>query len=541
MSEPIILAIDLGTSGPKVALVSTSGVVLRGTSEPVRLHILPQGGVEQDPAEWWNAICTAARRLLAHNPLAAHVRGIGVTAQWAGTVPVDAQGTPLMRAMIWMDDRGAPYIRRHTGGFPSVQGYGAAKLWTWLRRTGGIPSHSGKDPVAHILYIKHERPDIYRRTYKFLEPKDYINFRLTGRCMATFESITMHWVTDNRDIHNVRYDPELLAMAGLEREKLPDLCRAVDVLGPLTPAAAEELGLGAAAAQGIEVVAGTPDLHSAAIGSGAVADYAAHCYVGTSSWLGCHVPFKKSDILHNMASLPSALPGRYLLINEQETAGACLMLLRDRILYPRDALDAAPPPEEFFARLEATAAAAPAGSNRLLFTPWLHGERSPVDDRTLRGGWQNISLRTTRADLVRAVYEGVVYNMRWLMQAVEGFTRRPLDCIHLVGGGAQSALWCQIHADILNRPILQAAEPMYTNVQGAGFLVALGLGLTTLATLEAQPPVATVYEPNPEHRAIYDDLFGEFLAIHRQNRAIYARLNHTTTHAKNNSPARLAT
>jgi xylulokinase len=526
MSEPIILAIDLGTSGPKVALLSTHGVVLGGTSEAVHLHVLPQGGVEQDSAEWWKAICTATRRLLMHNPLAQAVCGVCVTAQWSGTVPIDETGAPLMRAIIWMDDRGAPYIRRRIAGFPSVQGYGAAKLWTWLRRTGGIPSPSGKDSIAHILFLQHERPEIYQRTWKFLEPKDYINFRLTGRCMATVESITLHWVTDNRDIHDVHYDPQLLSMAGIDRAKLPDLCRAVDILGPLTSTAAQDLGLNTQ----VQVVAGTPDIHSAAIGSGAVADYAAHTYIGTSAWLGCHVPYKKSDILHNMASLPSAIPGRYLLINEQETAGACLTMLRDRFFYTEDALDNTPAPADFFARLEAAADAAPPGSNHLIFTPWLHGERSPVDSRTLRGAWQNISLDTTRSDFVRAVYEGVAFNMRWLMQSVEGFVKRPLDCIHLVGGGARSALWCRIHADVLNRPILQIADPVYANARGAGFLGAIGLGLATAETLNGDAPIAGVYEPNPQNRALYDDLFGEFINIYKNSRAMYARLNHTFCH-----------
>lgn len=521
MSEPIILAIDLGTSGPKVALVSAHGVVLAGANEPISLHVLPHGGVEQDPHEWWRAICTATRRLLAQQPLAGDVRGVSVTAQWAGTVPIDEAGAPLMRALIWLDDRGAPYIRRQVGGFPGIQGYGAAKLWTWLRRSGGVPSLSGKDAVAHILYLQHERPDIYAATYKFLDPKDYINFRLTGRCLATVESITLHWVTDNRDIHNIRYDPDLLRLAGLDRAKLPDLCRSVDVLGPLTPAAAADLGL----AQDVVVVGGTPDIHSAAIGSGAVADYAAHCYVGTSSWLGCHVPFKKSDILHNMASLPSGLPGRYLLINEQETAGACLAVLRDRLFFAPDALTTSPAPEDFFVRLEATAAAAPPGSNCLIFTPWLHGERSPADDRTLRGGWHNVSLRTTRSDFVRAVYEGIAFNTRWLMHAVEGFVKRPLDAIRLVGGGARSALWCQIFADILDRPILQMAEPSYTNARGAGFLGAIGLGLVTVDALNRETPIARVYAPNPAFRTLYDDLFSSFMSIHRRTRGIYARLN----------------
>lgn len=521
MSEPVILAIDLGTSGPKTALCTLAGQVIAGTSAAVRLHMLPGGGAEQDPHEWWQAICSATRRLLAHKPPGVHVAGVCVTSQWSGTVAIDAAGAVLAPALIWMDDRGAPHIRSRLNGFPNVQGYGAAKLWSWLRRSGGIPALSGKDPVAHILYLQHARPELYDRTYKFLEPKDYLNFKLSGRCAATVESITLHWVTDNRDIDNVRYDERLLRLAGLDRAKLPDLCRSVDVLGPLTPAAAADLGLD----ERTPVVAGTPDIHSAAVGSGAVADYAAYAYLGTSAWLGCHVPFKKSDILHNMASLPAAIPGRYLLINEQELAGGCLTMLRDGVFFPSDALSDTAAPPDFFERLEALAAASSAGSRRTLFTPWLNGERSPVDERTLRGGWHNLSLRTQRADLVRAVYEGVAYNLRWLLGAVEGFIRRPLDSINFVGGGARSAFWLQVHADILNCRVQQVADPVYANARGAGLLGAIGLGYLSFDALDRQTPIAAIYEPNPQHQALYDELYGEFLQIYRRNRAIYGRLN----------------
>lgn len=526
MSEPTILAIDLGTSGPKVALVSMRGTVVAGTSEPVALYTLPHGGVEQHPADWWTAICTATRRLIAHKPEDVQVMGICVTSQWSGTVAIDRNGQVLAPAMIWMDSRGAPYIQRRIGGFPRLQGYGVTKLWTWLRRSGGIPAPSGKDSAAHILYLQHERPDIYQHAQMFLEPKDYLNFKLTGRCAATVESITLHWVTDNRDINNVHYDDQLLRLAGLDRTRLPDLCRSTDVLGHLTAAAAADLGLDTS----IPVVAGTPDIHSAAVGSGAVSDYAAYAYLGTSSWLGCHVPFKKSDILHNMAALPSAIPGRYLLINEQETAGACLTMLRDHLFFAEDQLASQPVPADFFDRLERLAGEAPAGSNRTLFTPWLNGERSPVEDRTLRGGWHNLTLRTQRSDLVRSVYEGVAFNMRWLMQAVQGFIKRPVDSINFVGGGARSALWCQIHADVLNCQVLQVAEPLYSNVRGAGFLGAVGLGYLTFDDIDQQTPIAATYKPQPQAAACYDDLFGQFQQLYHKNRSIYARLNQDTHH-----------
>lgn len=523
MTTPLLLAIDLGTSGPKVALYTATGELLAGASAPTQLIFLPDGGVEQSPAAWWEAICAAARRVLqAVDGAAARVVGVGVTTQWSGVVPLGANGEPLGNAIIWMDARGARHIRRVTGGFPTVAGYGARKLWTWLRKTGGIPGHSGKDSIAHILYLRQEQPERYAATVKFLEPKDYVNYKLTGRMVSTGEAMTLHWVTDNRVIDAIHYDDELLRLAGLDRAQLPDeLLRSTDVIGTLTPAAAADLGLSTQ----VKVVGGAPDIHTAAVGSGAVADYAAHCYIGTSSWLSCHVPFKKTDIAHNMASLPSALPGRYLLINEHEIAGAALNFLRDRVFFGNDALACNPPPDDAFARLEAAAAAAPPGSNRVLFTPWLNGERSPVDDHTVRGGWHHLSLRTTRNDLVRSVYEGVALNTRWLQIYVEKFIRRPLTEVRMVGGGARSDLWCQLHADILQRPVLQIAEPVHVNTRGAAYLVALGLGYLQLEELASRTPLARRYEPTPALSALYDDLFDAFVAIYRKTHQIHRRLN----------------
>jgi hypothetical protein len=205
-----------------------------------------------------------------------------------------------------MDSRGAPYVRRITGGVVKVQGYGVVKLARWLRVTAGLPARSGKDPIAHILWLKHEEPETYRRAHMFLEPKDWLNARLTGRLATSFDSIALRWVTDNRHPDRIRYDPALLRLAGIEDSPLPELLAATDILGPLSAEPAAALGVPA----GIPVVVGTPDLESAAIGSGATRDYQAHLYIGTSSWLTCHVPFKKTSLLHNMASPPSPVPGK---------------------------------------------------------------------------------------------------------------------------------------------------------------------------------------------------------------------------------------
>jgi xylulokinase len=411
-----------------------------------------------------------------------------------------------------MDSRGAGQVRRITRGFPAVQGYGVGRLAAWVRRSGGAPGHSGKDTVAHILWIRDRLPDVYRRTAKFLEPRDWLNFRLTGRMASSPDAATTLWATDTREVGAVRYDDRLLGLAGLDRGKLPDLVPTAAVLGTLCPEAAAALGLPATA----RVVTGAPDIMASAIGAGTVADLDAHLYLGTSSWLVCHVPYRKTDLFHNLASIPSAIPGRYLLANEQESAGACLAEL-GRLLFPSD--------DDPYAAMLGLAAEVPAGSDGLIFAPWLNGERSPVDDRTVRGGFFNQSLGVTRGHLVRAVLEGVACNSRWLLTYVEKFAGRRLEAITAVGGGARSELWCQIHADVLGRVVRQAADPVLASARGVALQASVALGHLGWDEVAATVPIARTFEPDPARRRVYDTLFPEFVNLYKRTRRIYARLN----------------
>jgi len=521
-NEKYILTIDLGTNGPKVALISTAGEIIAHEFEENDVILLPNGGAEQDPDDWWQAITKSAKRLVAKHPAQSkNVVAVSCTSQWSGTVAVDQDGQHLMNAIIWMDTRGEPYVNKVAGGAIQVEGYGVSKILQWIRKTGGAPTHSGKDPIAHILYIQNELPEVYAKTYKFLEPKDYLNLKLTGKFAASYDSIALHWVTDNRDIENVVYDDALFKITTLERDKLPDLKRAVDLLGDLKADVAAEFGL----PPNTPVVMGTPDIHSAAIGSGAVKDFEGHLYVGTSSWLLCHVPFKKTDIVHGMGSLPSPIPGRYLLINEQESAGACLKFLKDNILYHEDALLTEANVPDIYKVFDQVAAEAPAGSGKLVFTPWLYGERTPIEDHTIRGGFHNMSLQTTREHLIRAVFEGVAYNSKWLLKYAEKFIGRRMDALNIIGGGANSALWCQIFADVLDRDIRQVKDPIHANSRGAALLASVALGYSSFDDISERTQILRTYTPNPDNRQIYDELFGEFLEIYKRNKAMYARLN----------------
>ncbi|MGH9209405.1 MAG: xylulokinase [Acidimicrobiales bacterium] len=525
-----VLAVDLGTSGAKVALVATDGRIAGHELEPVGLRLLSGGGAEQDPDQWWQAIVAATRRLLAQPdaPSSRAVVAACMSGQWGGTVAVDSGGRPVHPAVIWMDSRGAPHARRLVGGGLQVPGTGlnARRLRRWLARTGGLPSTTGKDPVGQIAWLRHERRDAYEAATWFLDVPEYLTMRLTGEAVAAVDTAVLRWCTDNRDPDHIRYDPDLVALCGLDAARLPRLVAPASVVGPIRPAAARELGLG----EHVQVVAGTGDTAAAAVGAGAVLDHQAHLYVGTSAWLSCHTPYKKTDLRTNVASLPAVVPGRYWVATVQDVAGKALSWLVDHVLYPDDGLtDDASAPTDVLERLNAVAAKAPPGSHGVVFVPWLNGERTPVEDERLRGGWFNLSLTTDRADLVRSVFEGVALNARWMLEAVERFVRRRcpdgIDCLTFVGGGATSELWCQVMADVLGRPIKQAEDPMLANVRGAGLIGGVALGKLQWHEIPRLVAVRETFQPDDGLRTTYDHLFRTFGEIHRRTKSLYARHN----------------
>lgn len=515
-----VLAIDLGSGGPKVVLVSSRGELVASTRRTTRTILLPDGGAEQDPEDWWQAITSGAREILAQRLVPAeNIVAVSCSTQWSVTVPVDRAGHHLTNAVHWMDTRGAPYTRAITDGLIKVAGYNAHRLWHWLRLTGGVPTNSGADALAHILFVKHGRPEVYRQTFKFLEPMDYINLRLTGRFSASQGTVYPYLLTDNRDNLRIDYHPRLLRWSGIDRDKLPDLAPVDSVLGPLRPEVADAWGL----PQQVQVVAGTSDSQMALLGSGAVRDYQGHLCVGTSSWLSCHVPFKKTDIARFLATMPSAIPGRNMVMAEQGAAGKCLEVFGRQWLFPDESGDGKP--FDLYGRLFELAERSHAGSGGLLFLPWLNGAGPPGGTGETRGGFLNQNLQTTRADAVRAVLEGIAYNLRWVRDAVERFVRRRFETLNFIGGAAQSALWCQIMADVLDRPIRQVAEPNYAIARGAALHAWLALKRMTLDDLERSVAIAHVYHPRPENRAVYDRLFKEFVNSYKSNRRMFARLN----------------
>lgn len=519
-SDPLkyVLAIDMGSGSTKAAVVSQAGEVVASALRHTTTQIMAGGAVEQNPEEWWRSVRDAAKEAIAASQVpAAEIIAVVCTTLWAVTVAVDQHGEAIGNAISWMDTRGAKYNRAIAGGWPRVQGYGLFKLLKWLRLTGGAPVQSGVDGLGHILFIKHERPEVYARTFKFLEPMDYLNLRLTGQIAASYATMFTYWLTDIRNPNRIDYVPELLAMAGVDRAKLPDLRPVNAVLGTIKPEVAAELGL----APSTRVVMGSCDGHAATLGAGSVSNYEGYFYVGTSAWMSCHVPAKKTDPLHMLTAMPAALPGRYMISGEQGAAGRSIEFLKD-ILYPADRADSS---ADVYRDMNRLAAEVAPGSDGLIFTPWINGVLAPHEDASTRSAFFNQTTGTGRGHYVRAVMEGVAYNLRWLKGYVEKFIGRPFKQLNFIGGGASSDLWCQIQADVLGCTVRQVANPRNANAVGAAMAAFAALGEVAIDEISGRVKIAAEYRPIERNQRIYDRQFREFLAFYRQNRAIYRRLN----------------
>ena len=505
MSDELCLSIDLGTGGPKIGLVSFDGEVLDYELHSVSTTLTSDGGATQDPKLWWTLIGDATRRLVQRSDAAKdRVKAVAVTGQYASTVPVDANGIPTGPCLMWLDTRGREFSRRAVGG--PVEGYSPRKIWPFVRKSGGGPSPSGADPTGQMLYLMNREPEVMSATRWLMEPVDYLTMRFTGVASATHASRLASWLTDNRDLTRYEYDEQLLGIAGIDGRFLPPLQAIGTVVGTLAPGVAEDLGLSPSTV----VITGIPDLHAAAIGSGATGMFETHVALSTTSWISCPVPKKKTDAIHSIASVPGLTNDSYLIIDNQETGAKSLEWLRALLAGTGEALP--------YDELTTLVTTSPPGAGGALFTPWLAGERSPIGNKHLRGGFTNLSLATTTADLVRAVMEGVAANSAWLLGYVEKFAGRELTPLRLLGGGAQSGEWCQIYADALAREVEQVPEPMVAQLRGAALLAAVNAGRHRLDDVAGLRSRGRRFTPNADVAELYRSRRDQFPSLYARDK-----------------------
>jgi xylulokinase len=514
-----VLAIDLGTSGCKAAVVSLAGQVVGSGRAPVETIHLPDGGAEQDPRAAWSAVTTACRAAVGRAGVAAReLRAVICTGQYSSVVPVGRDGRPVGNMILWLDRRGAPERLRRLPGYPRGAD-SPLRLLRWLR-VHGLPPVAGGLTLAHLRYLKHAQPEVYQRAATFLEPTDYIALRLTGRATANACTAFMFLVTDNRRTGASGYDARLVRYAGIDADKLPELVPVDATVGAVLPEIALEIGV----TPGIPVFTGLNDTQAGALGTAAFRGTHAAISLGSTSVMVTHAPRQRTDVRHAILSMPSPVPDTCLVMAENGAGAGGLDHLLGT-LCPEGVEGA----KDRYARLQELVEGAPPGSGGVLYLPWMGGSMAPRADGRMRGGFLNIGLNTTRGELARAVLEGIALNLRWLRDPVEKFAGRRFSHFVLYGGGAASDAWSQIMADALDRPVHQTERPQSVAAIGAGLLAFERLGLLGFDDFASRVAIHRVYEPRLAHRELYQARAGQLVEAFRRTRPLFRALNDTET------------
>ncbi len=526
-----VITYDVGTTGIKTCLFEIGGTIKLIDAEMggYGLYILEGGGAEQDPAEWWSAMCATTRRLLQKTGVdPGEIAGISFCSQMQGLVLVDENGSPVRRAMSYMDQRARRELQEGMGHGLRIAGVNIFKLWKSIRETGAVAA-SVKDPVWKYKWVEKNEPELFRRVYKWLDVKEFLICRCTGNFVMTEDSAFASL------LYNIRpgkrgWSRAVCKMLGVNMAHLPEIKKSTDIVGEITEAAAAELGLSA----GTPVFGGGGDASLIGVGAGAVAPGDTHIYTGTSGWVSTVVDKPVLDAGAMIAAIVGAQPGLYNYFAELETAGKCLEWVKDHlaldeigVYLQKTAVHEAKESAyiSLYDYLTEVAKQAPAGSGGVIFTPWLHGNRCPFEDPNARGMFFNISLDTGKTELIRAVLEGVCYHLRWMLEAQERKVQTS-QTIRFVGGGALSPVTCQILADVTGRQVETVDSPQNVGAVGAAVALAVGLGaIDSFAGAKQLIPVTETYAPDPHNRAVYDRNFAVFKNLYRCNRKNFSSLN----------------
>lgn len=510
MAEQGILAFDLGTTNLKVGIVTADGTVAAAVTRPVKTEIAGDGAPTQDPGAIRSDALEAAREVVGKTRDRVHTAGAICSSQFFSVIPVDATGTPVGAMQPWMARRGAARSEQWLADCPDA----FLKL---LEIHGAIPF--GNDSLSHTFHLRDDCPEVWERTAALLEPADFLTTVLTGEPRTNLCTAFPFLLTDNRDLSHDRWSEELLALAGVPRDKLPAMTAVDAQVGCVRAEIATEIGIPA----DTPVFAALNDTQAVTIGSGAFRPGRLGLNIGTTIQVLGAAPSKKTDIESQTVSMPSPLAHEYLAMAECGLGGRAVEHFVRSIVYAEDGF-ATRGTDDVFARLEDVVAGEPAGSGRMIFLPWLSGALAPVEDAHARGGFLGMSLGTTRARMMRSVLEGVGFQLRWMFPFVERFAEESADEVTFSGGGARSDAWAGILASIFDRPLLQLAEPGLANLRGAGFLGHLRLGRIGRDESDRFRPIAAVHEPDGEAREIYDDLFAAWRLAFDANREVFAAL-----------------
>jgi len=497
MSEGIILAHDLGTTGNKASLYDSSGTLIASCYHPYETYYPKPGWVEQRPEDWWQAFVHSTRHVMdSANIPPDKIGGISFSGQMMSQIPVDSTGSPLQDSVcIWADHRSQEQADSISGRIG----------WSNFYSTTGAGMEIAIYPIAKILWLKENAPDVYSATHKFLGAKDVLINRLTGRLVTDYSEASN---TGLLDIHTRRWASDMLEELGIDVDKLAEeILPSSSVVGRVAAAASQETGL----KEGTPVVLGGGDVACAALGAGVIREGSVYNYIGSASWLAVASSKPILDEQMRPFSLCHVVPDMHVVQLAMFCAGVAYNWFKEQICLLEGAyaglrdLDA-------FELMNELAAESPPGANGLIFLPDMRPGGAPHNNLRTHGALIGLTLAHGRGDILRAVLEGITFNIRLMADAMEKEVDVPFKEMRLIGGGSKGQLWREIEASVLNTPVCTFAAQQEANSLGAAIIagVALGIFADFGDAVSRFVAVQQITQPVPENVAVYERLFPLF-------------------------------
>ena len=479
----MIIAHDLGTTGNKASLHSNDGKIIAHCTINYPAHFAAGGIAEQDPLDWWNAIGAATKKLLAENSVSAdQVTGVGISGQMMGAVLLDSDYKPVRPAIIWADYRSTP----QTAELVDAIGMSAAykELGHQLN-----PTYS----ITKAMWVRDNEPDNWARVRHICLAKDYVNYRLTGR-LATDPSDASS--TNAFDQINNCWSTKILSAARISPDLMPEILASTSILGEITADASAHTGLRA----GTPVVVGGGDGPLAAVGAGIIsAQDGAYVCMGSSSWVSVSSSKPLHDPKMRSMTFNHVVPGHFVPTATMQAGGASLQWITERLIPENN-------PDRYKILL-AEAESQSASSDGLYFLPHIMGERSPYWNPDASGAFIGLGKHHNRGHMVRAVLEGVAFN---LLTCINAFSENGTEVktVDVIGGGAGSVLWLQIFADVWGIPVQSRSIVEEANSLGAAVTTLVGLGMADFNIVKSLSTITSKYTPNAKAH-------GDYLSAHK--------------------------
>ncbi len=489
-----ILGVDIGTSGTKTVLFSEDGAPVASATYEYPLYTPRNGYAEQEPLDWWQAAVNGIKEVAAHVP-AEEIKGVGLSGQMHGLVMLDAEDKPIRRSIIWCDQRTVAEVEEIT------RRVGADRM---IEITAN-PAITGFT-AAKIMWVKNNEPQNYERCRHILLPKDYIRFMLTGEYATEVSDASGMQLLD---IPNRCWSDEVLQKLEIDKALLAKVYESPEITGKITRRAAELTGL----KEGTPVVGGAGDNAAAAVGTGVVEDGKAFTTIGSSGVVFAHTSDIAIDKKGRVHTFCCAVPGCWHVMGVTQSAGLSLKWFRDNFAWGEmeTALSMGVDP---YYLMDKEAASVPIGANRLLYLPYLNGERTPHLDPNARGVFFGLSSMHKKKDLLRAVMEGVSYSLRDCVEVMREMDVNVSDMM-ACGGGGTSALWRQMLADLYGCTV-KTTENKEGPALGVALLAAVGAGIYG----SVPEACRAVIKPDKEQKPIEDNTH-EYERFYQMYKSLY--------------------